>query len=85
MRRKLLEHSFQVGEHEPVPVLPPPVGQDPLGEHDHILRLLLAVDKDAAEAVPLDARHRRKSRGGGNAPPAASASVRAYLRTWVSQ
>ena len=39
----------------------PPVGDDPLGQHDHVPGLLLAVDDDAAEAVALQRRHRPTS------------------------
>ena len=38
----------------------PPVREHALGQDDHIIRLLLAVDEETAEAIPLDPRHQWK-------------------------
>lgn len=56
MRRQLLEHAFEVGEDEPVPVRAPPVRDDTVRQDDDIACLLFAVDDDMAEAVSLDPR-----------------------------
>src|SRR5215216_715103 len=38
-------------------VAPPPIGNDPLGQHDQITRVLLAIHRQPAEAVALQASH----------------------------
>src|ERR687891_1708563 len=60
--RQLLEHVFEVREDERVPLRTPPVRDDPIRQHDHVPRLLLAVDHDPTEAVSLDPRHRSLAR-----------------------
>jgi hypothetical protein len=54
---QLAEHAIEVGEDERVTVLAPPIRDDAVGQHDHIPRLLFAVDNDPTEAVSLDPRH----------------------------
>jgi hypothetical protein len=43
-----------------VAVAPPPVGDDPAGEHDQVTAVLGAVDYDAAEAVLREIGHRHQ-------------------------
>ena len=56
VRRELLEHLIQVCEYETVALGSPLVREHALGQDDHVLRLLLTVHGDAAEAIPLDTR-----------------------------
>jgi len=56
--RQLVEDVGEVVEHEAVPVPAPPVADDPAGQDDDVAGLLAPVDDDAAEALPLDPRHR---------------------------
>src|SRR5919198_1559671 len=58
---QLLDHIVEIGKYEFVPVRAPPAGEHPIGEHDHVARLLLTVDDDMAEAVSLDSGHRLTS------------------------
>src|SRR5215216_8170499 len=51
MLRKLFADVLQVVQNKSVSLGAPPVGDDPLGHHDHVPGLLFAVDDDAAEAV----------------------------------
>ena len=60
VRRELLKHLVQVCEYETMPLGSPPVREHAVGQDDHVLRLLLAVHEDAAEAIPLDPRHQWK-------------------------
>src|SRR5206468_2696105 len=60
--RQLLDNIAEIGKHQAVPFRPPPVGEDTLGEHDHVTRLLLTVDDEVTESVSLDPRHRLTSR-----------------------
>src|SRR5918992_4312378 len=41
-------------------ILPPPVGDEPVGEDDHVACLLLAVDDDVTEPVIVDPCHDRE-------------------------
>jgi hypothetical protein len=54
---ELVEHVGEILEHQAVPIAPPPAPDHPLRQHDHVLPVLLAVDEDASELVPLDPRH----------------------------
>src|SRR4051812_33273051 len=63
MLRQLLEHVSEVGDDEAMTVRTPPVRDEPVRQHDHVSRLLFAVDDDSAEAVSLDPRHRSTPNG----------------------
>jgi hypothetical protein len=47
--REVLADVLEVVQHESVPVCPPPVGDDPLGQHDHVALLLFTVHEEEAE------------------------------------
>ncbi len=67
--RQLLDHVAEIGKHQSVPIRPPPVGEHTLGEHDHVARLLLAVNDEVTELVSLDPRHRLTSRSSLRSSP----------------
>jgi hypothetical protein len=50
---ELVLNLAEVLARERVAVLPPPVGEDAVGKHDEVARLLLAVHDDPPEAVVL--------------------------------
>jgi hypothetical protein len=60
---QLFEHLLEVVEDEPVPVAAPPAGDDPDGENDHVLPVLVPVDEHPAELVSLYPGHRSKVPG----------------------
>jgi hypothetical protein len=50
-------HLVQVLDRQRVALPAPPTGHHPLGQHDQIARVLLAVHREPAEAVVLQASH----------------------------
>src|SRR5439155_6616505 len=78
--RQLLEDVAEIGEHESVPIRPPPVEEHTLGEHDHVTRLLLTVDDQVTEAVSLDPRHRLTSRSSLPSSPCRACKMETLTR-----
>jgi hypothetical protein len=52
-----VEHLIEIVHHKRVAIPAPPVGHDPVGQHDQVPRLLRSVDGYPAEAVILKPRH----------------------------
>ena len=48
---KLVQHVLEILEHERMAVPAPPVGDDAMGEHDHIAGHLAPLDDDVPEPV----------------------------------
>ena len=54
---QLLQHILNVLEHQRVPLAPPPIGHDAVGQDDHVTPLLQSVDTETAEAVVREPCH----------------------------
>src|SRR5437773_7537038 len=67
--RQLVDDVAEIGKHQSVPIRPPPVGEQTLGEDDHVARLLLTLDDEVTESVSLDPRHRLTSRSSLRSSP----------------
>jgi len=48
LREALADH-LEVVHDESVSICQPPAGDDPFGQHDHVIRLLFTVDDEATE------------------------------------
>jgi hypothetical protein len=59
--RQLIDDLAEVGKDEAVPIGPPPIGKNALGQDDYVTRLFLTVDEETTEVVALDPRHRLTS------------------------
>lgn len=55
--RKLIEHLVQVLDRQRVALAPPPIGHHPVGQHDEIASVLMAVDGEPPEVVVLQMSH----------------------------
>src|SRR5215218_9144462 len=54
---KLVLDIAEVLDRERVALVPPPVREDAIGQHDQVARLLLTIDDDPPEAVVLQTGH----------------------------
>ena len=54
---ELLEHLLQIFDDQRVPLLPPPVVEYSIGQHDQVTVVMPAVDDDVAEVIFTDPRH----------------------------
>jgi hypothetical protein len=80
---EIILNLAEVVERERVAVPPPPVGEDAVGQHDDVARLLLAVHDDPPEAVVLKPRHAEPLPAAGEVDFEWSLDRRARLDPWA--